>query len=453
MSNWKRWTKGTRFGAWMTGGLMIAALMLQSGCGGVAPEPQPAPAPGLEPEPEPEPEPEDINRSPLADAGEDLDVEGGALVQLDGGASVDDDGDRLQFSWAQTAGTPVVLTGATTATPTFTAPNEDVDLEFELTVTDGRGGTDIAAVRVAVTARLARLFITNRGGSSILSYEDPGSLNGNIRPDTNLQGAQTQLDAASDVVVTAGGALIVSNAGGASLARFDDATATNGNIEPDALVQGAATNLFIPLSLALNAGEDLVFAANAPFAAITVYERASESSFNGNLPPVRTINTLTTGDLSNPSGINFGAGDELYVANRGRGNILVFANASNLNGDVAPSRIITSNDFGDLVDVFVGRDDTMFVVDQNGGEVLVFENAATLNGQQTPDVILDVDGAAVLGAIVVDAAGIGYITDLVRNAIFIYDDIAAANGEFLPDRTITGLQTQIRQPERMFLVE
>jgi hypothetical protein len=95
----------------------------------------------------------------------------------------------------------------------------------------------------------------------------------------------------------------------------------------------------------------------------------------------------------------------------------------------------------------------MFVVDQNGGEVLVFENAATLNGQQTPDVILDVDGAAVLGAIVVDAAGIGYITDLVRNAIFIYDDIAAANGEFLPDRTITGLQTQIRQPERMFLVE
>src|SRR5262245_39646948 len=176
MSTMSKWIERTGCAARLATGLVVLALCAQAGCGGTGlPEQPVAPAidPDLEPEPEPEPEPEDLNRSPLADAGADLEVIGGDRVQLDGAASSDDDGDALRFSWAQTDGTPVALTGAATASPTFTAPNEDVTLEFELTVTDGRGGEDFALVRVSVTARLARLFITNRGGNSILSFEDP----------------------------------------------------------------------------------------------------------------------------------------------------------------------------------------------------------------------------------------------------------------------------------------
>ena len=47
----------------------------------------------------------------------------GATVNLDGTGSSDPDaGDTLDYSWTQTGGTAVTLTGADTATPTFTAP-------------------------------------------------------------------------------------------------------------------------------------------------------------------------------------------------------------------------------------------------------------------------------------------------------------------------------------------
>jgi sugar lactone lactonase YvrE len=441
----------------MSGWLMIAALCTQGGCGPAAlPEQEALPVrpPDAAPETPPVVDEEDINRAPLADAGPDLQAVGGDAVQLDGTGSVDDDGDVLRFDWAQTAGTPVALTGAATASPTFTAPNEDVELEFELTVTDGRGGEDFASVRVAVSARPARLFIVNRTGTSILSYTDPGSLNGNIAPDANLQGDQTALARATDVVVAADGSMIVSSVRSpAALVRFDEATATNGNVEPDGLVQGAATRLRVPFSLALNGPEDLVFVVNARSRSITVYDRSPASALNGNLAPIRTINTATTRDLRRPVAADFGADDELYVADLVTRRVLVFAEASTLNGDVAPSRFIVSNDFDSVVDVLVDRNDTMYVVDTADSQILIFENASALNGEQEPDAILDVVGTSRISAVVVDAQGTGYISDTANSAILVYDDIATANGEFLPDRIITGLQTQIENPTGLFLAE
>jgi hypothetical protein len=320
-------------------------------------------------------------------------------------------------------------------------------------VTDGRGGEDFASVRVAVSARPARLFIVNRTGTSILSYTDPGSLNGNIAPDANLQGDQTALALATDVVVATDGTMVVSSAFGSLLARFDDAAATNGNLEPDGLVQGAATRLRVPFSLALNGPEDLVFVVNARSRSITVYDRSPASALNGNLAPIRTINTATTRDLRRPVAADFGADDELYVADLLRRRVLVFAEASTLNGDVAPSRFIVSNDFDSVVDVLVDRNDTMYVVDTADSQILIFENASALNGEQEPDAILDVVGTSRISAVVVDAQGTGYISDTANSAILVYDDIATANGEFLPDRIITGLQTQIENPTGLFLAE
>ena len=81
------------------------------------------------------------NTAPIADAGPDQEVNAGDTVTLDGTGSTDPDEDELTYSWVQTAGPAVTLTGATTAQPTFTAPTGPATLTFELTVDDGAAPT------------------------------------------------------------------------------------------------------------------------------------------------------------------------------------------------------------------------------------------------------------------------------------------------------------------------
>lgn len=77
------------------------------------------------------------NHAPVAAAGADLTVQPGAVVQLDGTASRDPDGDPLTYSWTQTSGPSVALSSTTDPRPTFTAPGAGVTVGFSLVVSDG----------------------------------------------------------------------------------------------------------------------------------------------------------------------------------------------------------------------------------------------------------------------------------------------------------------------------
>jgi hypothetical protein len=161
--------------------------------------------------------------------------------------------------------------------------------------------------------------------------------------------------------------------------------------------------------------------------------------------------------VGGPYGINFGANDELYVASHGNSHILVFANASALTGVVNATRIIGSASFNaNIFDVFVDSSDRMYVVNGPGGatpnRINIFNNASTRNGLAiAPDITLIVSGAGYLTAVAVDANGVGYIVDNTANAVYQYDNIATRNGTFAPDRTITGGNTQLSNPIRVFL--
>ncbi len=91
---------------------------------------------------------------PIADAGEDFEVEENTDVRLDGSASIDQDGEISSYSWEQTDGYGVELNDADSAQPSFVAPDVDSnqELSFRLSVMDNNGLTDIDSVSVLIKA-------------------------------------------------------------------------------------------------------------------------------------------------------------------------------------------------------------------------------------------------------------------------------------------------------------
>ncbi|MCK5940355.1 MAG: hypothetical protein KAI24_00185, partial [Planctomycetes bacterium] len=83
------------------------------------------------------------NDAPTADAGTNQTVNEGDVVTLIASATTDADGDLITYEWLQVKGPEVRLSDATSATPTFTAPDlpANTTLVFEVTASDGKVST------------------------------------------------------------------------------------------------------------------------------------------------------------------------------------------------------------------------------------------------------------------------------------------------------------------------
>lgn len=99
-----------------------------------------------------------VNHAPVADAGSNVPVLEGAPVTLHGDGSYDPDSDAITYAWTQVSGPPVSITGASTASPSFTAPilgsggapGVVASLVFRLTVDDSIA-SDADTVTVDIT--------------------------------------------------------------------------------------------------------------------------------------------------------------------------------------------------------------------------------------------------------------------------------------------------------------
>ena len=94
----------------------------------------------------------DVNLSPTASAGEDQTVHQQKLITLSGTGN-DSDGTIATFSWKQTEGTSVSLSGDNTDIINFTSPALDIEetLVFELTVTDNEGASGVDTINIVVS--------------------------------------------------------------------------------------------------------------------------------------------------------------------------------------------------------------------------------------------------------------------------------------------------------------
>jgi PKD repeat protein len=102
------------------------------------------------------------NQSPIANAGPDqVNLDPGVTVLLNGTASSDPDGTITSYQWTQTAGPAITLSGASTATPSFAAPlNTTAAYTFMLTVTDSGSPQGSAQDSVTVTTRVTYVNTT-----------------------------------------------------------------------------------------------------------------------------------------------------------------------------------------------------------------------------------------------------------------------------------------------------
>jgi sugar lactone lactonase YvrE len=295
------------------------------------------------------------------------------------------------------------------------------------------------------------LFVANADLDGVLGYRNPGSVDGDVPPDANLVGIKTQLAVPLDVAVNSAGQLLVCNSGSSAITVYADAVNVTGNQPPIRNVSGAQTMINNPQSIAVDPSRDLGYVLNYNSTTILVFSGTSTAAFNGNVAPIRLI---TSASLNSAQNIRLDGADNLYVANIGGNNVLVFPGASALNGPATP-RILTSPQFRLPFGVFVDPNDNLFVLNHNAGIplVLTFKNGSALNGPVTYDTSLTVQGGKPAGGIAVDSNGTGYIASYAGNAIYVYDNIGTRNGEVVPDRTIQGPRTGLAHPSGLWLLQ
>jgi len=92
-----------------------------------------------------------VNLPPIANAGPDQLAKVKSSVSLSSAASSDPDGTISSYTWTQTAGSPVTLSGQNTPLATFVAPGIEGALTFQLTVADNRNALASDQVVITVT--------------------------------------------------------------------------------------------------------------------------------------------------------------------------------------------------------------------------------------------------------------------------------------------------------------
>lgn len=272
------------------------------------------------------------------------------------------------------------------------------------------------------TSTLGKIYIANSGGGDLLFYDESVKAKGNVPPSRRLSSGVSGpigifLDEAND-------RLYVANSGqnailifeGVSQITTDSPAPTCSKTVPSPclrILSGPNSQINQPFGVFVDTIADRLYVANANMGTIQVSDgKPGHILIFDNINKV-TDDLLPSGDrapnrsLGGPeTALDFPKSlfvdtdrDLLYVANTGRNAILIFANASTIDGELAPTGMIQPPDnltqdqtllhlpFGIYLDKAADR---LYVANtgRNQSSILVFESASTRNGNTAPEKVL-----------------------------------------------------------------
>jgi 6-phosphogluconolactonase (cycloisomerase 2 family) len=302
----------------------------------------------------------------------------------------------------------------------------------------------------------SRLYTSDWTNDSIPVFNNANTANGNIFPDRSVSGAATLLNAPSAIWLDkASDRLYVANYGTSSILVFNNVSMAYGNTAPVRTISGAATTLNGPYSVWYDAGSDSLYVPNCGNDSVLVFNDAS--TINGNVVPSRIISGAGT-TLSCPITLWYDAtSDQLYVSNYNGPSVTVFSDASTANGNVAPARTIAGSNttFSGPFPMWLDySSNQLYVGDYSSSSILVFNNASTADGNIAPSRIIS--GASTTlsepWAIWLDSANNRlYIMDPGAVSVLVFNSASTINGDVAPDRTIAGSNTGFSYPTGLWL--
>jgi hypothetical protein len=232
------------------------------------------------------------------------------------------------------------------------------------------------------------IILADYDGDQVLFFAEASTMDGDVAPARALSGASTAIVGAHDVALDASRDLLYVS-GKHGIAVFQDASTVDGDVPPARLIAGTTTTLSDggDLRLAFDASHDRLYVGDpdASIPHVAVFDGVS--SKDGDVAPDRDITGASTGFEYNWGLALDVSRNILYAADQDTGAVTAFDGASSLDGDVAPSRTIAgpTTTMDGLSNLFVdSAHDVIYVTDAYGSQILVFEDASTLDGDVAP---------------------------------------------------------------------
>jgi hypothetical protein len=266
-------------------------------------------------------------------------------------------------------------------------------------------------------------------------FEGAAGANGDTTPNRYIQGDQTgMIDPNYSACYVAGGDLYVGDEDGRAIHIFNPASSVNGNTAPTRRLTGDDVPFQEPQGVAVDTALDILYVVDQDTQMIYAWHNAS--TVNGNVAPDRTIDLgRWTYSLCYDQTM-----DRFYIS--GGSAVLIFENASGLDGEVVPDRVVKGDATG-LRYGFIAIDltrDRLYVSNSDEDKILVFNNLDTMDGDVPPLHVIEGDQTGFsnpMDLCIDQARDHLYSLNDSGRVIRVWHNAAQADGNVPPDRMIS----------------
>ena len=288
----------------------------------------------------------------------------------------------------------------------------------------------------STTGRL-RFLVTDQVASSVRRFEGAEDLNSAVSTDLPISGALTRLSNPGYLSSLSGtDEVIVCDRGGAAVLFFANAGTATGNVSPTRVLAGGNTRLSGPVQAFYDATANELYVLDSATSSVLVFGQAT--SLDGDVAPLRTITGGTTG-IASPTSFFFDTANErMTVINPTE--VLTFSSFRQAAGAPAPTGRVSggNTDFTRLSYGEITSTGTLILADTGDQEVLFFESFQSNQNNVAPTRILSGQntGLGGLGQFFLDSNDDLYIAS--SSEVLVFESAGTILGNPFPTRRFSG---------------